>query len=774
MKKLYIITLLSLAILGTYAQTDEPVAMGKWRTHLAYDDITQIAQTRENIFAISKGALFSISKADKDDQSFYSKMSGLSDVNIARIDFDEENNQLLIIYQNGNIDVMQSSFINNIPDLHNKQMNSGKNVNHVFFKGDSAYFSCDFGVFVLNMKRKEITDTYIIGANASEVKVLATVIFESKIYALSENSIYSADAKNPNLVNYELWTNTSEFPGAGAYQNIFTFAGKLFLLRNNQLYVKELTGSWSTVLDKKITTINVSKERLILGDGSSNLTLLNTSLQISEVNLISSLDVEYDAINKTYWLAGSTLGLVSYNSTTGELDYHKPSGPAVNIPWDITFAGDKMFMVAGGRWAGSYATQGQVMIYENNIWKNISGDEIFQITNIGARDFVNIAVDPADNNHFFVTSFGTGLYEFKNNQFNIWYNPMNSTLTAVVEDNPFFYTRIDGGIFDKDGNLYIANSSSTSPIKILLKETNKWIQLDFPKGDKPTLGKILISNINPNQKWVTSVRYTPGIFIWDDNGTLTDKSDDKSVFLSTLIDNDNVGSTINPTYYYCLAQDHNGVMWAGTDFGPLLFYNPSKAFEEGYTASRVKIPRNDGTELADYLLQNERITAIAIDGANRKWLGTETSGLYLMSENGQETVLHFTSKNSPLLSDNIMSLALNPVSGEVFIGTSNGLISYQSDAAESIGIYSNVHAYPNPVRENYNGIITITGLVANTQVKITDLNGNLIYETVSNGSIATWDGKNVFGQKVNTGIYMAICANEDGTQNTITKIMVIN
>ena len=301
-----------------------------------------------------------------------------------------------------------------------------------------------------------------------------------------------------------------------------------------------------------------------------------------------------------------------------------------------------------------------------------------------------------------------------------------------------------------------------------------WFALNYPKSNNPTLGKIVISNLNPNQKWIPSARHTPGIFIWDDKGTLTDQSDDENTFLSSFNDIDNVGSKITPTNFFCLEQDKNGVFWAGTDIGPLLFYNPSRAFDEDYTCSRVKIPRNDGTGLADYLLQNEKVKAIAIDGANRKWIGTETSGLYLMSENGQETIRHFTTSNSPLLSNNIMSLAINPISGEVFIGTNNGLISFQGDAAEGSNIYNNVYAYPNPVRENYNGIITITGLIAKTQVKITDLNGNLIYQTISNGSIATWNGKDVHGRKVNSGIYMAICANEDGTQSAITKIMVIN
>jgi hypothetical protein len=244
--------------------------------------------------------------------------------------------------------------------------------------------------------------------------------------------------------------------------------------------------------------------------------------------------------------------------------------------------------------------------------------------------------------------------------------------------------------------------------------------------------------------------------------------------MATFADADAEGSIINPSNILCLAQDKNGVIWAGTEQGPLLFYNTANVFEDSYTCTRVKIPRYDGTIDADYLLKSDKITAIAIDGANRKWIGTESSGLYLLSENGQETIEHFLSTNSPLLSNNIMSLAINPESGEVFIGTSAGLVSYQSDAVEADTEFQDVHAYPNPVRENFNGIITITGLVDNTQVKITDIHGNLISQTQSNGGIATWDAKDVHGRKVNTGIYLVICANQDGTQSAITKIMVIN
>jgi hypothetical protein len=420
------------------------------------------------------------------------------------------------------------------------------------------------------------------------------------------------------------------------------------------------------------------------------------------------------------------------------------------------------------------------MMYENGAWTNISEKTIQEKTGYTATDFMNVAVDPLDNMHFFVSSYGTGLYEFKNNVFANWYNHLNSTLETIIPADPYNYIRLDGAIFDQQGNLFVANTGAASGIKI--RQVNgTWTQLKYSDlASKPTLGKVLISNQNSNQKWVLSVRSQPGVFVFDDNGTLTDQSDDKTVFISkfTYPDQDNTGNikliSKFPGAVYSIAQDKNGIVWVGTDMGPFLFNNASKIFNADYTCSRVKIPRADSTNLADYLLVNEKIKGIAIDGANRKWLATETSGVYLMSANGQQTIQHFTTSNSPLLSNNILSIAINPVTGETFFGTDQGLISYQSDASEAGATFGNVYAYPNPVRQGFTGVITITGLVENTQVKITDINGNLVCETVSNGSLATWNGKDIHGRKVNTGIYLAICANADGTQSAITKILVIN
>ena len=759
------------------------VAMGKWRTHLSYNNVLQIAQSPNKIFAVSQGALFSV---DKQDGSlyFYSKTNGLNGSGIANIEYNPTTQELLIIYSNGNIDALGNNGIINIPDLYNKQMSTSKAVHHILFYQKKAYLSCDFGIVVLNLDKKEVADTYYIGPNASQVAVLNTTINNATIYALSKSTIYQASIAEPQLVNYAYWTTTASWPGAGDFQQIVSFGGKLILQRGGKLYKQENDNSWTPLLTGlTVNTFNVSNGSLAVFTDNATY-LYDTAFNTKTINNLATItDAEYDTQNSTYYFAANSSGIISYKqagSETPVVNYFKPVGPAVNIPWDMTFSGKKLFVVPGGRWASQNFTNGDVMMYEAGVWTNIYAKTIQEKTGHLVNDFMNVAVDPLDNKHFFVSSYGTGLYEFKNNVFANWYNHLNSKLETTVSADPYRYIRLDGAVFDQQGNLFVSNTSAAAGIKILAS-SGTWSQLTYSDlASKPTLGKILISNQNGNQKWVLSVRSQPGVFVFDDNKTLTDQSDDKAVFLSkfTYPEQDKTGNTIHTSQYpsavYSIAQDKNGVVWVGTDIGPFVFNNISKVYNDDYTCSRVKIPRADSTNLADYLLVNEHIKAIAIDGANRKWIGTENSGVYLMSANGQQTIQHFTSTNSPLLSDNVLSIAINPVTGEVFFGTDQGLVSYQSDASEAGSTFGNVYAYPNPVRQGYTGVITITGLVENTQVKITDITGNLVCETVSNGSLATWNGKDANGRKVNTGIYLAICANADGKLSTITKILVIN
>jgi ligand-binding sensor domain-containing protein len=267
------------------------------------------------------------------------------------------------------------------------------------------------------------------------------------------------------------------------------------------------------------------------------------------------------------------------------------------------------------------------------------------------------------------------------------------------------------------------------------------------------------------------MRINAGVFVIDHNNTLDDASDDKSRWLGGFTDQD--GNVLSPFNINCVTEDLNGNLWMGTVVGPLVVNNASNVFSSSFNVTRIKIPRNDGTGNADYLLNDIRINCIAVDGANRKWIGTNGNGVYLVSADGLVTVHQFNSKNSPLPSDYIWSITIDPETGEVFFGTDSGLVSYRSDATQSKADFSKVYVFPNPVKPEYSGKITVTGLEENTQVRITDLAGNVMISGTSLGGQFTWDGYSALGKKAASGVYLVLCASQDGLEAQACKFMIV-
>ena len=259
-----------------------------------------------------------------------------------------------------------------------------------------------------------------------------------------------------------------------------------------------------------------------------------------------------------------------------------------------------------------------------------------------------------------------------------------------------------------------------------------------------------------------------GLFILDDNKTPDVFDDDRS---KKLLVQDSENQVIS--FVYSIAEDLDGNIWLGTDQGPLIYFNPEKVFDNDLRASRIKIPRNDGTNQADYVLKTETITSISVDGANRKWLGTTGSGVYLLSPDGTTQIKNYNEQNSPLLSNSIVSLAVDNKTGEVWFGTLKGVQSVRGDATAGGEKFSKVYTFPNPVREDFTGNVTITGLIRDSQIRITDISGNLVYETVSDGGQASWNLNNYTGRRVSTGVYLVFCASKDGSQSCVTKMLVI-
>jgi hypothetical protein len=429
--------------------------------------------------------------------------------------------------------------------------------------------------------------------------------------------------------------------------------------------------------------------------------------------------------------------------------------------------------VSGNRWKTNIVG-GNIVIFENNEWHNITTVEIqnaFGITN--CKDFMDIAVNKNDKTHYFVGSNNTGLYEFRNDSPFWRYHTNNSNLG---------HNSVYSVLFDNENRLWFANMAQYG-----LRFVQPIVENDLPivgvietmpydeiKSSAGSCGVLLADMYNPNLKFLTRIS-SSYIFAFDDKGTPNDLSDDTYLRRNTFIDQN--GDIFQNNYYFCATQDKKGAIWVGTRNGPFILPNPHNFFNDKYTVQRPKIPRNDGSGLADWLLENDEIRVIAVDGDNRKWIGTKGAGVYLINEDGTEEIAHFTSENSPLLDGEVLSIAIN-ADGEVFFGTENGIISYQSDSTDpvdpNVSKNEDLHIFPNPVRETYHGPIAIKGVWENAVVKITDISGNLVYETISKGGMVTWDGNRKGGQRVSTGVYLVIITTKDGKNHDIRKLLVIN
>lgn len=755
----------------TLCSTTAQIAMGAWRTHISYINTTQITQSTDKVYGISAGALFSVYKHEPFIET-YSKSTGLNDNNVHIIKYSEKKDVLLIAYYNSNIDLLTNDgLVINIPDLHKKSMSGSKKINDICFNDKYAYLACDFGILVFNIDKQEFFETYNIGKDGEREKIININIVNDSIYALTSNDIWVASLKS-NMQNFQNWTSKSNPDIAKKNIGMTIKDGQLFLLKENNI-VYTYKDEWK-IYKNGIKKVSVDNNVLFLTDTNDKLYgVTNGNEEHIANNAVSGL---FDENNNTLWYIADG-AIYKYEKATGNRNAFAPNGPISNTSWRLKYADGRIFTIPGGRWDANYYTNGSLSFFDNGIWYNYVTNYFIAHTETNDRcfDLVDIAIDPTDKTHFFVASYGLGLYEFRNDNIYKFHHCDNSGLIAIEPKDPYNYTRTDGMTFDSKGNLWILNNGG---------DLIKYIDRNGEYHSMPynisayTPQDILICNKNENQKFVLIPRHKGTtnsiLFSFDDNATLDNQYDDKSISLTKVYDQDN--KEINfygNNLLRCITQDKNGVVWIGTTSGVFLINDPKKIFNNDFKAYRIKIPRNDGTGLADYLLGTEEIKAIVVDGANRKWIGTAASGVYLVSEDGQEIIHHFSSENSPLLSNAIQSITINDKTGEVFFGTGNGLISYQSDAIEGGNKFENVHAYPNPVRPEYTGLITITGLVADTNVRITDVNGNIIYETISNGGAATWNGCNASGERVASGVYFAQCISPNGKYKHITKILVI-
>ena len=739
--------------------------VGRWNAYRAYHNATIVAETPNHVFALYDGSLLSYSPKDQEVVTL-SFNEGLNDVNIERMIYSPDANALVLVYENTNIDIFAGKGeVYNIASIKDNTFLQNKVINNIENIGENVYLSAGFGIVVLDVKRKEIKDTYRLDLNTKSV-----CLWDNYIYAATDAGTLRANPSS-NLLDTDNWeTYTIDLSAYNVkdseIEKLLVFQDNLcFYIKNTGLFLQDKSGNLRQLRRGTFKQTTILRDQLV-AVSSSDIAFFDANFNLTTLSMaVNYIDCRNS--NNTYWLAKGEEGIGGIRKNPNTTDYEVVlsgllvDSPFRNYTFNLRFTDGKLLVTGGARAVARRNIPGTFMVFENGRWTNFDDREISAQTGLECYDFMSAVVDPRDPTRYFVVSWGTGLYEFKDNKFVKLYSIGNSTLQSAFE-NRLNWIWLDDLDFDRNNNLYVLNSEVERAISVMGSD-NRWRALSLPPIAKSRMGHLLITR--DNKKWVTIFREEEvGVF------TLDDTNPSNPIYYHSNSFTDQQGRSIGAQTFLCVAEDLNGLVWVGTDNGPISFSSQTQVRDR--VCSRMVGTDQYGSNF--YVMEGQRVNAIAVDGGNRKWMGTLGSGLFMVDNSTQPvTVVNYNTQNSHILSDNINAIAINDRTGEVFIATDKGLCSYMGGAPTGNSDFSDVHAFPNPVHPTSNSQVVITGLMQNSNVKITDVAGNLIQEGLSTGGQYTWNCTNLRGEIVKAGIYLVFAANRDGSQGVVTKIMVI-
>ena len=736
MKKLLFILFLPLMLKA------QDVPLGYWKDYLSYNSASYICEGNGVVFCVANGGLFYVQKEDQ-TLNRVSKITGLSDVQIKQVAHSPELDVNIIVYENCNIDILKNNRVINISDVKRKEISGVKEINNITVKNNIAYLSSSFGLILVDLINYEIQDTYQIG-DASGMYVVNGCAFltDSIIVATSEGLFY-ADINSSALSDYNNWAVLPGYSNKETYDNIVAVNDSIS--GDYSYEITSISHNNNTLLKTKFNTVEIRN------NNGSYIELAHPKLQ----------NIKYAYIDKenNIWVADSANGLLKFTNYEYGASY-VPEGPIRNEVYSLEYEEGRLYQCHGGHINFGINALINDGVSIKDAYDNWINYDRYQLGN--ARDILEVAVH---NGAEYYASWYHGIPEMKNGELitkHGFANTNGALDTCWYSNNRI---RISDMKFDSKGNLWALSSEVNHPV-VMKTPNNNWYSYSINRSQVDLFFDDLLVDRN-DQKWGVLAR-GGGLVVFTENNTPTNPNDDLYKIINT-----NVGSGKLPSLQtYSLAEDLDGEIWVGTDQGIAVFYNPEYIFSgNNFDAQQILI--TDGN-YGQYLLSEEKIKCITIDGANRKWIGTEKSGVFLISESGEEEILHFTKDNSPLFANNIIDIAINHTNGEVFIGTEKGLISYRSDATKGAEAQKNVRVFPSPVEQGYSGPIAIRGLVTNANVKITDISGELVFETTAKGGQAIWPGKNKNGDRASSGIYLVFSTGPYGKEKIVSKILFIH
>lgn len=771
--------ILSCLTLSLKAQSD--IAVGQWKTYFSYSESIDLLQAEGEIVVATPNTLYVLTLSD----GLCSRVGvteGLSDVGVSHIHWNEKTKSVLVCYSNSNIDIYDGSGVFNIRDLYEKQISGDKNIYQACVSGTLAYLACGFGVMVVDMANRYVRESWFFQQDGRTLAVKDVAVKGDTVWVATAEGIYYNTLGNRRIAQFSTWVKMKGqgLPDSMDANRLAVYDNALYALRGASVEQDTVWESDSTYhLDvvprqNSIYVYSHGRWRLdsIFGfEEVRNLAVSNGCLMVTYWNkAVAYRSLENGSLaavgafgsphpcNSIYgddgylWIADKEKGLVR-QLWTDEPAYYTPEGPITDGVWAMAANHSTLAVLHNPPHSGWTPSWSHILlsIYNDRRWTNSYVD-------ISYRDAMDVLLPTSDPAECYVSSYLHGVLHLKDGAVRQVYDSSNSTLKP-------YYGQLRCGRMDMDsnGNLWVLNPMSPNPLSVRTPK-GEWYAFDAGAASGTVVGSILVDS--RGWVWMTGSRETI-LMILNTNGTLSNTADDQLVQLNTSL-TEETGAF---TYIHTLVEDKNGQIWLGTDRGIKIYYSPSRLM--AYPSTLPYAPRVTMDSLVELLLYHEAVTCICVDQGNRKWVGTDNAGLFLLSEDGETELLHFTKENSPLISNNIRSVSIIGGTGEVFVGTDCGLESFRYTATDPEEDYSQLKVFPNPVREDYDGYISISGLVDDSEVKITDTKGGLVYRTRSNGGTAVWDGRRFDGTRAATGVYFVHATDQYGQLKGKGKILFI-
>ncbi|PHN04223.1 type IX secretion system anionic LPS delivery protein PorZ [Flavilitoribacter nigricans] len=793
----YIPLVLILGIFAGNGFAQNALPIGTWRSHLPYQSGERVTQSNSEIFYSTP---FSIMALDKEELStrFITSIQGLSNTGIRTIKYNRGSETLIIVYNNSVIDLYRNEngeviTLNQIKNFLN--IPGDKTINNIFVLNDSTvYLAASYGISALNVRSAEFSFSTFMNTNVNDVAQ-----FGGYLYAATDVGIYRIASSDNLRENFERWEYLDEdegFPADYSSHAFTVFDDRLFLDLDNEIHYldeqnrpvsffqEEDAGLELVYLSSEGTYHMLAGYRCDSGNcGSPKAYFLRpdgTGDRLSGGCIGYPYYAMEDEQGRVWFGDGFRFFRRTFSAGDPNCVQWTINSPYSEQNWDMEIQDGKLWVAAGAvdqtlsnRFLdhGFFSfSEGQWETYNRWTRAEMRGENQDPNTPEGRADdlfdILSIAISPT-NGAVYAGSFFEGIMEVSPEDELTLYNEKNTPLQTTNSTSGT--VRIGGLTFDDNGTLWVTNHSAQNGRSLLSLDS---------EGNWESYGQVcnqtVLFDIEVDifgNKWAVIGDSQAGVLVFNENNP-DDPTDDQCRAISA--NNSNLPTnTVN-----CLAPDLDGNVWVGTNDGVVIFECGSIVFDPELCTGTLKVVERDGNTA--YLLETENVKAIAVDGANRKWVGT-SNGLFLLSPDGEEELAYFTTSNSPLFDNEIQSLAIDQETGEVFIGTAKGIISYQSDAVEANQFHRpNILVYPNPVRPEYQGPIAIKGLARDAVVKITDINGKMVYETNARGGQAIWDGRDYNGRRANTGVYLVFSSSNPfnigfgNPDSAVAKILFVN